>query len=301
MHETLIQGFKGYVDTLSFENNCISGKGWLFKEEGNANDITIRLNNGQYQFMIDLDDRKDVAEFYKNNKVNCGWFFNYFGYDPLWLEVMVENEWKKVLEINKNNLNFGINENLEKSFVVVDNFYKDPDSVRNFALTLDFRFHPGYHKGKRTDKTYLFSGLKESFEKILGKKVADFGRYGTNGCFQYCIGGDQLVYHYDTQTYAGMLYLTPDAPPSCGTSFFRSRHNGIRKIDFGKEDHPNTKVTFKNGFLDPTEFEVVDRVGNVYNRLVLFDARMIHAASEYFGSTLENGRLFQLFFFDFEE
>ncbi|MEZ5448551.1 MAG: hypothetical protein R3E89_05935 [Thiolinea sp.] len=24
-----------------------------------------------------------------------------------------------------------------------------------------------------------------------------------------------------------MVFLTPDAPPECGTSFYRSRHNGL--------------------------------------------------------------------------
>jgi len=32
--------------------------------------------------------------------------------------------------------------------------------------------------------------------------------------------------------------------------------------------------------------------------LVLFDAKCIHAATEYFGQTKEDSRLFHLFFFD---
>ena len=46
---------------------------------------------------------------------------------------------------------------------------------------------------------------------------------------------------------------------------------------------------------------LVDKIGNIYNRVVLFDSRCIHAASEYFGNTKENSRLFQLFFFDLSE
>jgi hypothetical protein len=57
---------------------------------------------------------------------------------------------------------------------------------------------------------------------------------------------------------------------------------------------------FKNGFLDSTEFDIVDVVGNVYNRLILFDSQQIHSASTYFGNNLNNGRLFQLFFFDLD-
>ena len=67
-----------------------------------------------------------------------------------------------------------------------------------------------------------------------------------------------------------------------------------------KVDNGESNIVFQNGFLDSTQFEVVDVVGNVYNRLVLFDAQFIHAASCYFGHTSSNGRLFQLFFFDFE-
>jgi len=50
--------------------------------------------------------------------------------------------------------------------------------------------------------------------------------------------------------------------------------------------------------LDGTPFEPVDVLGNVYNRLVLFDASAIHSASEYFGTVKENCRLWQMFFFD---
>ena len=44
--------------------------------------------------------------------------------------------------------------------------------------------------------------------------------------------------------------------------------------------------------------EEVDRVANIYNRLVLFDAHLAHGASAYFGDRLENARLFQNFFFN---
>jgi len=181
------------------------------------------------------------------------------------------------------------------SYSVVDNFYADPDAVRRFALSCKYDPHPANHKGKRTDQCYLFAGLKERFEQIIGSKITNWDTYGTNGCFQYCIGGDQLVYHCDAQQYAGVLFLTPDAPVDTGTCLLRSIHT--KKMKVAKEEHDRV---FRNGFLDPTEFEVVDVVGNIYNRLVLFDSRHIHAATNYFGTTKENGRLFQLFFFDLE-
>jgi hypothetical protein len=103
---------------------------------------------------------------------------------------------------------------------------------------------------------------------------------------------DQLVYHYDGQEYAGVLFLTPDAPPQTGTSFHRSK---ITKKMTVQEKSAEDDLVFQNGFYDSTQFDLVDVVGNVYNRLVLFNAKMIHSASCYFGTNKENGRLFQLF------
>jgi hypothetical protein len=61
------------------------------------------------------------------------------------------------------------------------------------------------------------------------------------------------------------------------------------------------QLTFGGGAeFDRSRWEEVDRIGNIYNRLVLFDAHYAHGASGYFGSTLEDGRLFQNFFFNLE-
>jgi hypothetical protein len=57
-------------------------------------------------------------------------------------------------------------------------------------------------------------------------------------------------------------------------------------------------TVFRKGHLDETDFEMVDKIGNMYNRLILFDAQCLHAGINYFGNNIYDGRLFQLFFFD---
>lgn len=180
--------------------------------------------------------------------------------------------------------------------VVVDDVFADPHAVRAFALRQEFRAHPEYHRGERTEQTFLFPGMKELFERALGHGTRicekDWRSMGTNGCFQWCRAGDPIVYHSDMQQWAGVIFLTPEAPPECGTSLFRSRGPGhARRAAPG---------VFDGGFLDATKFEQVDAVGNVFNRLVLFDAQLIHAASQYFGTDAASGRLFQMFFFNLE-
>jgi len=188
----------------------------------------------------------------------------------------------------------GLNPHSNGRLWIVDNFYKDPYAVREFALNQEFEENLDYYKGNRSKNQFIVPGTKEAFEKIIGKKITNWTEtHGMCGRFQYCTAEDDLVYHCDGQTLAGMVYLTPDAPFSCGTSLFAHKKTGLRnENDFGDIN------VFESGFYDKTKFELVDTAGNVFNRLVLFDAKCIHSANEYFGTTKENSRLFHLFFFD---
>ena len=195
----------------------------------------------------------------------------------------------------KNINSFSVNITTKPRLWIVDDFYADPHAVREFVLQQEFEPNLNYYKGSRSNQQYIVPGTKEAFEKIIGKKITNWTEtHGMCGRFQYCTAEDALVYHCDGQTLAGMIYLTPDAPYSCGTSLFAHKRTGLRnENDFG-----DVNVFEETGFYDKTKFELVDTAGNVFNRLVLFDAKCIHSANEYFGTNLTNSRLFHLFFFD---
>lgn len=202
---------------------------------------------------------------------------------------------------------FKISENQKNTVWVVDNFYEDPDAVREFALQQEF--HEGGvgrgFIGRRTDKQYLFPGLKEKFEDIMGKEITEWEYHSENGKFQNCIAGEPITWHCDAQKWGGLLYLSPNPPFRCGTSLYAHKHNRARSY-FDKDYEVEWRVPPENGepvmyggeHFDGSNFEPVDVMGNVYNRLIIFDASCIHAASEYFGYNLKNGRLWQMFFFD---
>lgn len=301
MHDTQSSHVIGYIDTAVKNKDIFQISGWCLTRKKEAKPIRI-LSNTDEPILLSNMVRPDVCQFYNLDAVvNCGWKETLpYTILPCHLQMEVEPEkWETVFTFpgqpTVSEKQFAIQQH-PPAYTVVDNFYENPDAVREFALSLEFNYHPSYHKGKRTDLCYRFDGLKERFEQLVGRKITNWEKYGTNGCFQYCTIEDQLVYHCDTQQYAGVLFLTPDAPVTTGTSLFRSIHTKIMKVP--EKDHA---LVFQNGYLDPTQFERADSVGNVYNRLILFDSLAIHAASEYFGSTKENGRLFQLFFFDLEQ
>ena len=190
--------------------------------------------------------------------------------------------------------------------VVQDDFYSDPDAIRQLALDQEFAEHPQYHKGLRTEKRFLFPNVKERFQELLGgAEITTWIQDRQNGVFQYCTENDKVVYHSDAQAYAAVVYLTPDAPLNAGTSLYRSKVTGLRRPptqeDANRIGATVTELeeqTYRDKLLDPKFWELVDTVGNVYNRLVIWDAKLIHAATSYFGQNANNGRLFQLFFFD---
>ena len=329
-HETLIPNVSGFIDTEKVTDDSYVASGWAFESKELLTSPFRLVSNNQI-YPVVRSEREDVGKYYNTQSIiNCGWAVNVKTLYQCELQMNLNSKWTTILLLNKSGLKntsapvpppvvapapavapkpvtatvpavapaatsqTNVTNSIPTS-IVIDNFYENPDFVRNFALKCTFQDHPAYHKGKRTDQCYRFAGLKERFETLLGRKIVNWEKYGTNGCFQSCIAGDQLVYHHDGQQYAGVLYLTPDAPPQAGTNLYRSKYT--KKMKVPEAEHGQV---FKNGYLDSTEFDLVDVVGNVYNRLILFDAQVIHAASTYFGTTKENGRLFQLFFFDLE-
>lgn len=180
----------------------------------------------------------------------------------------------------------------KKRLWVVDDFYENPYEVRNYALRQEYEKESSWYKGRRTTTQHYIPGTIEAIESIMGHKITEWSSHGMCGRFQFCTPEDPVVYHWDSQSWAGMVYLTPNAPFQTGTSFY-AHNSGIRH-----ESDENSYSAFLGGYFDKTQFNLVDTVGNVFNRLVLFDAKCIHAASEYFGTNIQNSRLFHIFFFD---
>lgn len=185
---------------------------------------------------------------------------------------------------------------MQVNLIVIDEFYNNPDDVRSFALNQPFTVK-GNYPGIRT-KTFLNESTQfgiESAVAFAGGKVTNWNiQDGLTGSFQIATAADRSWIHSDNfNTWGGICYLTPDAPLSSGTGIYRHRSTG-RTQPLSREDKHDYD------WYDYTKWEMIDRVGNVYNRLILFRGDRFHASLDYFGNNLENGRLFQVFFFDTE-
>jgi hypothetical protein len=222
------------------------------------------------------------------------------------------------------------------SLLVIDNFLENPLEYREFALSLDFIFtgsgdnleenciHPINNHKKYTDglypgmRTYSY-GTEELKNKIqnfilpFGGKITEFfipekqfnsplnENGNSNGCFQYTTSFHRSYIHADHPVFnwAGVLYLTPNAPENSGTNFYKFI-DGSTSSDDSEYFNLKYKELVSKYRYDNTKWKIIDSVGNKFNRLILFNPRLYHKSGEYFGKDKTDGRLFQVFFFTTE-
>ena len=195
---------------------------------------------------------------------------------------------------------------------VIENFYENPDAIRKFALAQEYTF---CHNRLNLEYVYPGSRTKDLFdldsklhEKICKKLVSvfhnaehDHMRWALSTSFQSVTEEyNQGVIHTDTDTvFAGVLYLTPDAPLNSGTSLFKP--NKIFDEEKYQRALAENDDKFRAGEIAMrTEyhsmFDEIVRVNNVYNTLIIYEGRHFHAANHFFGKTLNDSRLAQVFF-----
>jgi len=154
------------------------------------------------------------------------------------------------------------------NYILIDNFFKEPDLVRQLALSKEYikSSNKTGWKGYRTNiddvelVNYIKNKLIEIDDKfknlIINESYFHYSLESTknelNGDFQ------KNRLHKDKTEFAGIIYLTPNP-------------------------HKNSGTTIHN---DNTNLE--DIIDNVYNRFVFYDGKKLHGVQDTFGNNLEN-------------
>jgi hypothetical protein len=214
--------------------------------------------------------------------------------------------------------------------VVVDDFYDEPDAVRDLALQQDFvRYSPPSIEQVGPDVADQFQELRGTWlstalfvfmgqpvrhpidgfayrpmsllhrlTDVVGERILldtwESGGDGWNGVFHligddWAVGRGNIHHHYKPgdveRGWSGLVYLSPDAIPSAGTSIWRDRRTGGCIAAYGAK--------FER---DENNFEMALLIENRYNRLVLFRESVLHRVEHGFGHG-KDSRLTQTFFF----
>ena len=182
------------------------------------------------------------------------------------------------------------------AILVVDDFYVKPELVVEVANGSSFQADPKHFKGVRSDR-HLLPYVKEEFERLLGVRITDWLDQPMNGVFQKTCADDHLVFHSDSQRFAAAIYLSTVGSTEYGTSFWMHTETGFNRPPISQE--LCNEVYSEYNLTHSDNWTLVDKVGFVYNRLVIWDAKLIHSASMYPPDL--NDRLVQLFFFNAED
>ena len=195
---------------------------------------------------------------------------------------------------------------------VVDDFYDDPLAIRERALSMTYD-KPEYLTGWRT-KAYQPRGIRERIERKFGVRILrwedDLDDIAIcNGVFftSYSQGArsERVGIHYDEppRWVMFLIYLTPDAPYDAGTSLWQHRKTGlVAKPAKRDAERLGTTVERLDAVIERdrhtrSRWIEIDRIGNVFNRAVMFPGGFLHSASRHFGSGLRDGRIYQSFHF----
>ena len=206
-----------------------------------------------------------------------------------------------------------INYTRVKRFVrIADGFYPNPHAIRRRALAMTYR-EPDQLVGWRT-RAYQPPGVKQRIEDRFGVSI----RYweedldaieACNGVFftSYSSGprSETAGVHYDQPPawIMFLVYLTPDAPYDAGTSLWQHRKTGLyakptrRDAERLKSTIEELDAILDRDALIRNRWIEIDRVGNVFNRAMMFPGGFFHSASRHFGSNIGNGRIYQAFHF----
>lgn len=195
---------------------------------------------------------------------------------------------------------------------VIENFYENPEEVREFALKQTYTYcqdredYDFVYPGSRTRDIYdldlkLHNTICNKLISIFHNSEHDMMRWGLSTNFQAVEEKyNEGVIHTDGDTiFAGVLFLSPEAPLDAGTSIFRK--SASFNEDAYKTYSQKNAESLRKGITEVDTqyhemFEEVLRVNNVYNTLVVYEGHHFHAANKYFGNSLHSSRLTQVFF-----
>lgn len=190
--------------------------------------------------------------------------------------------------------------------ICIDNFYKDPLSVREFALKQIFTTtKKGGFPGKRTEPLHLLD--KSFFDNFCYKVFSIFYdlnkediNWTVNTNFDINTKDDVegWIHKDENAVFVGVIYLTPNIDNESGTNFYK------KTKDFDEQTYVNDKINYftkkekKEKYFESLQkhnknFERTIKIDNVFNRFVAYDANTWHSIGN-----LKNvdERLTQVFF-----
>ena len=200
-----------------------------------------------------------------------------------------------------------------------DDFYENPDQVREFALSLEYTKVSGFFPGSRTQplSTIDKSFCEFSCQRVLSifgdySETCDPNNYRALTQFQktsrFSSDSDDPVnmgwIHEDIKAdLAAVIYLDPNPNIDNGTCIYRKDKEMPLSESIDPDNLPNCLNSYEVDdefreliITNNNQYTKTVEVKNCYNRLILYGGEF-HGASNYYTQNEEDFRLTQVFFF----
>ena len=203
---------------------------------------------------------------------------------------------------------------LHKDYFIKDNMFGNAMDIRERCLTrqdwtLGFPWRNEMWPGMRCS-----GGLLPDEMKLLESWVKR--QTGVKKLWQVSVEGEGSLSHNYVQLvgekesgprphtdsrklcrFAGVVYLTPNAPKQAGTSFYRFRFpNGELGGNSCPSPYANLREALGVSKLPLEAWQEDLAVENVFNRVIVYRADLVHSATSYFGIDPITKRMTIVFF-----
>jgi hypothetical protein len=191
--------------------------------------------------------------------------------------------------------------------LVVDDFFEDPDYIRQFALSQEYNQISQAYPGKRTAPLYELD--EDLFQSIINRFFGLFYETNSEDPYQWNATAyfqqvedkfvDGWIHRDEDALMTGIVYLNEDYQSDAGTSIYvRKSGSEIINSDI-KEKFFRGDISYEESKPAQDEnnaqFEEVINLKNRYNRFVAFDSNRYHGANQ-FNTQSNEPRLTLIFF-----
>lgn len=269
MHETLSKFYKGNIDSIKKNGKFYEVTGWIVPLVA-----ADRCFIGCEGFVsVHPQERPDIYALYKQIHINYlrSGFKLIFNPSIENISISVNNEIVFKIEVEKLEHVLTPSKNLPH-IIVIDDFYENPDQVREYALRQEYVER---QRQKRSVKTFAPHWIQESFEILLNKKIV---LSEESGIFLYNTCKETIRHEKENSNFSATIFLNNLPKPNTGIGFY-------------KEDLTSHYVDS----YDKTNYILTDKVDNKFNRLVLYCNNLITAPLSYCGNNMNTARLIQKF------
>lgn len=185
------------------------------------------------------------------------------------------------------------------AFLTIDDFYDNPDEIRERALRLAYRRPEGVHyPGVMAPTPDDIEPTLARFSRLLGG--IGLKSQSNQGAFRITTAADMAartsIVHCDTPDFSAIVHFSKAEAE--GTYFYRHKGLGLDRLSPEDSVRPIVRQMLEADTMNLEAWEALFMIPMKYNRLLIFDGKYFHSgARRLAGASLAEGRMTQNFFF----